>query len=46
MTKAYKTLVYPAGDRFNFLDLEENPPPQGSRMQVRILETIRPKVRL
>jgi len=39
ITKSYKTLVYPAGDRFNFLDLEENPPPQASHMQVRILET-------
>ena len=43
MTKTYKTLVYPAGDRFNFLDLEENPPPQASRMQVRILETNPPE---
>ena len=43
VTKTYKTLVYPAGDRFNFLDLEENPPPQASRMQVRILETNPPE---
>jgi hypothetical protein len=39
VTKSYKTLVYVAGDRFNFLDLEENPPPQYSQAQVRILET-------
>jgi hypothetical protein len=43
ITKSYKTLVYPAGDRINFLDLEENPPPQASRMQVRILETDPPE---
>jgi hypothetical protein len=39
VTKSYKSLVYPVSDRFNFLDLEENPPPQASHMQVRILET-------
>lgn len=43
ITKSYKTLVYPTGDRFNFLDLEENPPPQASGMQVRILETDPPE---
>ena len=39
MAKRYKTLVYSVGDRFNLLDLEENPPSHVSGMQVRIIET-------
>jgi hypothetical protein len=45
ISKAYKSLVYPAGERFNFLDLEENPPPQASHMQVRIVATEPPEGR-
>ena len=37
-SKMYKTLVYPLGDSFQLLDLEENPPPQSSHMRVRIIE--------
>ena len=40
ITRRYKTLVYLNGERLDFLDLEENPPPQASHMQVRILESI------
>ena len=38
LDKSYKTLVHPAGPGFNFLDLEENPPPQSLDMMVKIKE--------
>jgi hypothetical protein len=38
LNKTYKTLVYPAGNGFNFLDLEEKPPPQSLDMMVKIKE--------